>query len=222
MKHSYKDISEIILDPFEADARLNRTVVLDYMTGELPPTPWADIEILDWLPEDDKLPVEYCFADTPFGRVLVANTCKGVCYLGLVEGNPESDLLDFNKRFSHTSRIERQTFRQQQVFKFLDGERNEHISFHLRGTSFQTEIWRRLIRIPFGKVISYTTLGGNARSSRAAGAANGRNPIFWIVPCQRVVKTDGGFDRYFWGEDVKKRLLAWEFANCALANKCLP
>ena len=183
------------------------------MIDKLPETPWADIEILDWLPEDDELTVEYCFADTPLGRVLAANTSKGVCYLGRIENNPEEVLSDFNKRFRQTDRIEKQTSLQKHVLDFLAGKRDQHIVFHLRGTAYQTFIWRRLIRIPLGKVISYTTLGGDASHSRAAGTANGRNPIFWIVPCHRAVKTDGGFDRYFWGENVKKELLAWEFSN---------
>jgi len=183
------------------------------MIEELPETPWADIEILDWMPEDDKLVVEYSFANTPLGQVLAANTSKGICYLGRIENNPKKVLSDFNKRFRHTIRIEKQTPLQKQALDFLAGKRDEHIAFHLRGTAYQTEIWRRLIRIPFGKVISYATLCGISSHSRAAGTANGRNPIFWIVPCHRAVKSDGGFDRYFWGEDVKKELLTWEFSN---------
>ena len=194
-------------------SRLNKESILDHTIKELPATPWADIEILDWLPEDDKLPIEYSFSETFFGQVLAANTPKGVCYLGFIEGEPEDVLLDFNIRFKHAFRIENQTSQQKQVLNFLDGISHEHITFHLRGTPYQTEIWRRLIRIPFGKVISYATLGGSPQYARAAGTANGRNPIFWIVPCHRAVKTDGGFDRYFWGEDVKKRLLIWEFTN---------
>ncbi|NDV84029.1 methylated-DNA--[protein]-cysteine S-methyltransferase [Bacteroides sp. 51] len=194
-------------------SRLNKKNVLDHMIEELPAIPWADIEILDWLSGDDTLPIEYYFSVTSFGQVLAANTSKGICYLGLVQGKPEDVFSDFNKRFRHAVRIEKQTPLQQQVLHFLNGERNEYITFHLRGTPYQTEIWRRLIRIPYGKVISYATLGGSAQYSRAAGTANGRNPIFWIIPCHRAVKTDGSFDRYFWGEDVKKKLLAWEFAN---------
>ncbi|MCD8179577.1 MAG: MGMT family protein [Tannerellaceae bacterium] len=85
--------------------------------------------------------------------------------------------------------------------------------FHLKGTAYQTKIWRRLLRIPFGKVISYATLAGNREHARAAGTANGRNPVFWIIPCHRVVCSDGRFDSYAWGKEIKKRLLAWEFAN---------
>lgn len=195
---------------------MDKKEVLRHLIDKLPETPWVDIEILDWQPNDDKLPVEYSFADTSSGQVLVANTSKGICYLGLIEEGRTAEVLsDFNKRFRHTSCIEKETVLQKQALHFLDGRREEHLTFHLRGTPYQTEIWRRLTRIPSGKVISYSTLGGGAEHSRAAGTANGRNPIFRIIPCHRVVKTDGGFDRYFWGETVKKRLLAKEFAGNA-------
>ena len=212
-KYSFRDISTKITDPAGSREQLSRKAVLTRMIGELPEVPWADIEITGWLSEDDKLPVDYCFAGTPYGQVLVANTPKGVCYLGLAGGEGESLFSDFNRRFGHSLRTERQTSLQKQALDFLSGKRDGHIAFHLRGTPYQTEIWRRLIRIPYGKVVSYATLGGDVRNSRAAGTANGRNPVFWIIPCHRAVKSDGGFDRYFWGEEVKKRLLAWEFAN---------
>ena len=200
-------------------SQLSKKVVLDRMIEELPQDAWADIEILDWLAEDDKLPIEYSFATTLLARVLVADTPKGICYLGFVQGDDQEVLLDFNKRFRHAIRVDKQTPRQKQVLNFLDGVGHERILFHLRGTPYQTEIWRRLIRIPYGKVISYATLGGSAPYARAAGTANGRNPIFWIIPCHRAVKTDGGFDRYFWGEDVKKKMLEWEFTNDISQNK---
>lgn len=199
--------------PDEERCCLSEKDVLARMLWKLPETPWADIGILDWLPADDGLTVEYGFAGTPFGHVLAANTPKGICYLGLAESGPENALEDLQKRFGHTVLTETETPLQKQALDFLDGKRDVHIKLHLKGTPYQTGVWRRLIRIPYGKVISYATLGGGAQYSRAAGTANGRNPVFWIIPCHRAVRTTGGFDRYFWGEDVKKRLLAWEFDN---------
>lgn len=198
---------------------LSKPVVLSRMIEDLPQTPWANIEILGWEIPDDKLPIEYYFYKTSFGEVLVANTPKGVCYLGLIERSYEDVFTDFKKRFRYANLIKTKTSLQKQVTGFLNEKTDEILQFHLKGTSFQTEIWKKLIRIPYGKVISYATLGGNARCSRAAGTANGRNPIFWIIPCHRAVKATGEFDRYFWGEDVKKRLLAWEFANTTIQQE---
>lgn len=216
INHTYKNISEDIRHLGLKESYLNKQAVLKRMTEDLPPTPWANIGITDWLPEDDTLSVEYSFYSTSFGEVLAANTSKGICYLGFVNNKPEDVLADFRKRFRHTKTIETTTLLQQQVVGFLNGKGDDFIPFHLRGTPYQVEIWRKLIRIPYGKVVSYATLGDGARYSRAAGTANGRNPIFWIIPCHRAVKTTGAFDRYFWGEDVKEKLLAWEFANSSI------
>ncbi|MDL2290101.1 methylated-DNA--[protein]-cysteine S-methyltransferase [Paludibacteraceae bacterium OttesenSCG-928-F17] len=197
-------------------AGVNRKIVLDRMIDHLPQKPWADIEISDWTSGDDNLLIEYAFYDSSFGEVLVANTPKGICYLGLSEGQHEDVLTDFKKRFNYTQPIEKESSLQKQAVEFLNGKSEMYLCFHLKGTSYQTGIWRKLIRIPYGNVISYATLGGSAEYSRAAGTANGRNPVFWIIPCHRAVKTTGGFDRYFWGENIKKQLLAWEFANSSI------
>lgn len=211
--YSYKNISESIKKPEIENTYLNTKVVINQMINCLPKTSWANIELSDWLDIDDKLLINYHLYDSYFGEVLVANTSKGICYLGLLEKELNEVLSDLKKRFKHTKPIEAKTSLHEQAIKFLNGKIDEFLPLHLRGTPYQTDIWKKLIRIPYGKVISYETLGGGAQYSRAAGTANGRNPIFWIVPCQRVVKVTGKFDRYFWGEEVKKRLLAWEFAN---------
>lgn len=205
-----------IKNPSTQSSLLSKQSVFSRMIDDLPQSPWAHIEILNWSHDDIKLSVKYYFYSTSFGDILVANTPKGICYLGLVEGIPEDVLTDFRKRFKYTKPIESKTILQKQVLDFLENKKDIPLQFHLKGTPYQIEIWRKLIRIPYGKVISYATLGGSPQNSRAAGAANGRNPIFWIIPCHRAVKTNGGFDRYFWGKNIKKQLLAWEFTNSSI------
>ncbi len=213
INHSYKEISKEIQNPAKEDFSLDKQVILHRMIEDLPTSLWADIEILDWVPGDNILPVEYAFYESPFGEVLIANTPKGVCYLGVV--NDQSGYVpdDFNKRFGYAKPKEAKTPQQEIALDYLNGQMDESLQFHLKGTPYQIEVWRRLLRIPFGKVISYATLANNKEHSRATGTANGRNPIFYLVPCHRAVYTSGKFDRYSWGKDIKKRLLAWEFAN---------
>lgn len=193
--------------------RLSPEKVLSRMAGGLAETTWANITIFDWLPDDDKLPIEYGFAETPFGKMLMASTPKGICYIGPDRDGEMDVVQDFNKRFGHALRIERESTWQKQALDFMDGDTDGSVVLHLKGTPYQREIWRKLLRIPFGEVVSYATLGGGARYARASGTATGRNPVFWIVPCHRVVNTSGKFDRYFWGGDIKNNLLVWEFAN---------
>lgn len=205
----YKDISA----GHEKLSNLSKQTILGRMLPGLPDVRWADIGILEWLADDDKLPVEYSSHDTPFGEVLIASTPKGVCYLGVVNDESGYVYADFQKRFGYADPQPGESSFQRTALDYLNGKMDEHMALHLRGTPYQTGIWRRLLHIPSGKVITYATLAGHSAHARAAGAANGRNPVFYLVPCHRAVYSDGGSDRYSWGKDIKTRLLAWEFAN---------
>jgi AraC family transcriptional regulator of adaptative response/methylated-DNA-[protein]-cysteine methyltransferase len=192
---------------------VSRQAVLGRMRTRLPDVPWADITVCEWSTGDDALTVEYAFADSVLGKVLVANTPNGVCYLAPVGDEPEDVKRDFSERFSHSELVERSSVLQKQAVAFLDGKRDSVMHLHLRGTPFQTEIWRRIIRIPYGNVASYACLGGGNRYAQATGTAVGRNPVFVIVPCHRVVNSSGAHDHFFWGTELKRRLLGIEFGK---------
>jgi methylated-DNA-[protein]-cysteine S-methyltransferase len=84
------------------------------------------------------------------------------------------------------------------------------VEISFTGTSFQNNIWQELLKIPYGKTISYAALAkaaGNPKACRAAGSANGKNPIAIIIPCHRVIASDGTLGGYAYGLDVKKQLL---------------
>ncbi len=212
-KPAYNEISEEIPDWHEDSPCLSKQAVFGRMIEMLPDARGADAEVLAWLPGDDLLPVGYASYDCQFGEVLIANTPKGVCYLGVVNGSGSHVSEDFQKRFGYAGPRQTETPLQRAALDYLNGRMDAPLPLHLKGTPYQTEIWRRLLRIPFGKVVSYATLAGYPNHSRAAGVAIGRNPVFWIVPCHRAVYADGGSDRYAWGKDIKAKLLAWEFAH---------
>lgn len=101
-----------------------------------------------------------------------------------------------------------------QVAEFFAGRRRE-FDFALapEGTPFQKRVWAELVKIPFGETISYGELArrvGNPAASRAVGAANGQNPIALIVPCHRVIGSNGKLTGYGGGLPLKEKLLAWE------------
>lgn len=101
-----------------------------------------------------------------------------------------------------------------QLQEYFDGERND-FTFKLnpRGTDFQQRVWQELLNIPFGKTISYLELSkklGDVKAIRAVASANGRNPIWIVVPCHRVVGTDGSLTGYAGGLWRKKWLLEHE------------
>ena len=81
------------------------------------------------------------------------------------------------------------------------------------GTSFQNTVWHELLKIPYGKTVSYADLAkaaGNPKACRAAGSANGKNPIAIIIPCHRVIASNGGMGGYAYGLEAKKQLLDLE------------
>jgi methylated-DNA-[protein]-cysteine S-methyltransferase len=101
-----------------------------------------------------------------------------------------------------------------QIEEFFAGKR-QTFDFPLapKGTDFQKRVWAELVRIPFGETISYGELArrvGNPAASRAVGGANGSNPIAVIVPCHRVIGTNGKLTGYGGGIELKEKLLAWE------------
>jgi methylated-DNA-[protein]-cysteine S-methyltransferase len=105
-----------------------------------------------------------------------------------------------------------------QIEEFFAGTRRD-FDFPLapKGTEFQKRVWAELVRIPFGETISYGELArriGNPAASRAVGRANATNPIAVIVPCHRVIGTNGKLTGYAGGIDLKDKLLAWERATC--------
>jgi methylated-DNA-[protein]-cysteine S-methyltransferase len=102
----------------------------------------------------------------------------------------------------------------QQLNEYFAGERQEFdLPLKLAGTPFQQRVWQELVRIPFGKTITYAQLAqrvGKPTAFRAVGSANGRNPISIIVPCHRVIGADGTLTGYGGGVERKQWLLDWE------------
>ena len=101
-----------------------------------------------------------------------------------------------------------------QLREYFDGQRNEFtFKMNLQGTDFQQKVWQELLNIPFGKTVSYLDLSkklGDVKAIRAVASANGRNPLWIVVPCHRVIGTDGSLTGYAGGLWRKKWLLEHE------------
>ena len=101
-----------------------------------------------------------------------------------------------------------------QLQEYFDGKRTDFtFKLNLKGTDFQQKVWRELSKIPFGKTISYLDLAkklGDPKVIRAAASANGKNPIWIVIPCHRVIGTDGSLTGYAGGLWRKKWLLEHE------------
>ena len=90
------------------------------------------------------------------------------------------------------------------------------LSLWVSGSNFQIQVWRALLRLPFGSVVSYGELAdalGYPRAARAVGTAIGANPVGFLIPCHRVLRADGAIGDYHWGSDRKAALITWEAAR---------
>jgi methylated-DNA-[protein]-cysteine S-methyltransferase len=98
--------------------------------------------------------------------------------------------------------------------EYFAGKRKEFdVKTTFGGTQFQHKVWKELLQIPYGKTISYAQLAkaaGNPKACRAAGSANGKNPVAIIIPCHRVIASNGSLGGYAYGLEVKKLLLNLE------------
>lgn len=166
------------------------------------------------------LTIQYGFHDSPFGECLVAMTARGLCGLEFLwEGGAPSALESLRARWAAASFEAEQDATAAiagRVFQTASGD--PPIPVFLQGTNFQIRVWEALLRIPAGEVATYGQLAAEvcaARSARAVGAAVGRNPIAFVVPCHRVIRASGAFGEYHWGGERKRAILGWEAARRA-------
>ncbi|MGJ8681459.1 methylated-DNA--[protein]-cysteine S-methyltransferase [Paraglaciecola sp.] len=101
-----------------------------------------------------------------------------------------------------------------QLVEYFDAQRTSfNLAFDVQGTEFQQKVWGQLMQIPYGETSSYANIAkriNNPKAVRAVGTANGRNPIAIIVPCHRVIGSNGSLTGYAWGTQLKQQLLELE------------
>jgi AraC family transcriptional regulator, regulatory protein of adaptative response / methylated-DNA-[protein]-cysteine methyltransferase len=160
------------------------------------------------------LHIYYSFADNSFARMCLASTDQGLCSVSLVMGSDEQALEKLQKSFPGAVLKASVTSDHELFLKSL-GKEPVSLKFHLLGTPFQLDVWKALLNIPFGGTTTYGALAGEIgrpKAFRAVGSAVGDNPIFYAVPCHRVLPASGGVGNYYWGPEIKKALLDWEKA----------
>jgi AraC family transcriptional regulator, regulatory protein of adaptative response / methylated-DNA-[protein]-cysteine methyltransferase len=167
--------------------------------------------------EGEDLEIHYQEADTIFGPVMIASTPKGICHIAFTENSVEG-FRNLQARFPRAKLSKQKNDRQDAALKIFAGKRANlaDIKFHLKGTPFQLKVWEALLQIPFGAVESYQSIAERIESptaSRAVGAAIGQNPVAYLIPCHRVIKSTGLVGEYHWGSDRKTAILGWEAAQ---------
>ena len=153
----------------------------------------------------------YTTFNTRFCKVILAGDENGLAHLHLNtgEGSREFEIQEsweFKPDFFEDIKL--------QVLEYLDGKRKTfNVALNATGTEFQKKVWAKLCDIPYGALVSYKDIAkkmGNSKASRAVGAANGKNPIPLIIPCHRVVGSNGNLTGFAHGLNIKKKLIALE------------
>ena len=163
------------------------------------------------------LKINYCFAESPFGKLIVASTHKGVCHM-FFEEDEDKALNDLQIRFPNASFHQiTDTFQQAALFIFQkDWKQLDQIKLHLAGTSFQLKVWESLLKIPMGRLSTYGDIAQSIdkpKASRAVGTAIGNNPVAFLIPCHRVIQGSGNIGGYMWGPTKKTAIIGWEAAK---------
>ena len=165
------------------------------------------------------LDVAYASADSPFGKLLLASTPKGLVRIGLPNQNADELLEELSRRVSPRvleapARLDEA---RRELDLYFDGKLDRFelpLDWRL-SEGFRLRVLRAIARIPYGQTRNYTemaTSAGNERAVRAAGTACGRNPIPLVIPCHRVLRSGGGLGGYGGGLEMKRGLLELEGA----------
>lgn len=165
----------------------------------------------------ENLAINYSFAESPFGNMLVASTSKGICYLAFADDAP-SALETLKSRFPNATYKQMMDLIQQNaLFIFThDWTKLGEVKLHLKATSFQLKVWETLLKIPMGKLTSYGNIARQIqlpKASRAVGTAIGDNPVAFLIPCHRIIQSTGVIGGYHWGNTRKTAIIGWEAAQ---------
>ena len=163
--------------------------------------------------------IRYAVAESPLGRLLVATTTRGLCAVLFADSDAEA-AAELRERFPQAV-LRRDDSGLGEAVSFVLSRLRESptaasLPFHVRATAFQQRVWQALLAIPRGQTRTYAEIAaevGSPHAVRAVGTACGANLLAVVVPCHRIVGSDGNLHGYRWGLERKKRLLAMERAE---------
>jgi AraC family transcriptional regulator of adaptative response/methylated-DNA-[protein]-cysteine methyltransferase len=175
----------------------------------------------EWKTGGVGLEIRYGFHDSLFGRALVMITDRGLCGLAFADdeaAEPEA-LRDMTDRWPGARYVQDVEATRPYAIRIFDPTRwnpSEPLRVVMIGTDFQIRVWEQLLEIPIGRLCTYSDLAnriGAPKASRAVGAAVGRNPVSFVVPCHRAIGKSGALTGYHWGLTRKRAMLGWEAAK---------
>ncbi|MDP2620161.1 MAG: bifunctional helix-turn-helix domain-containing protein/methylated-DNA--[protein]-cysteine S-methyltransferase [Hyphomicrobiales bacterium] len=164
------------------------------------------------------LKIVYGFHPSPFGEALVMASPRGLAGLAFADSPDDRAgvLADMMRRWPKANYVEDPARTSKLAGRIFDAtlwNAGEPLRVVLIGTDFEVRVWRTLLRIPLGRVTTYGDIAahlGRPKAARAVGAAVGRNPVSFVVPCHRVLGKSGALTGYHWGLTRKRAIIGWE------------
>jgi AraC family transcriptional regulator of adaptative response/methylated-DNA-[protein]-cysteine methyltransferase len=171
----------------------------------------------EWKLRGGGLTIRYGFHPCPFGVALVMVTDRGLAGLAFNDaGDEKASFEDMASRWPNAQFVEDSAATAGYAARIFDAREwrsEEPLRVVLIGSDFQIRVWESLLKIPMGKAVTYSDIAcdiGQPTASRAVGAAVGRNPISFVVPCHRALGKSGALTGYHWGLTRKRAMLGWE------------
>jgi len=169
------------------------------------------------------LALTWGYASSPFGDVLIAVSPRGLMHLRFADDVAAAEA-DLRAEWPHADFTRDDGVAHAwaaRVFAARPTDPHAPLRAYVRGTAFQVKVWRALLDIPPGALMSYGALAariGAPQAARAVGTAVGRNPLAWLIPCHRVIRETGIVGDYRWGTARKRAMIAWESARSSGAR----
>jgi AraC family transcriptional regulator of adaptative response/methylated-DNA-[protein]-cysteine methyltransferase len=171
----------------------------------------------DFKARGEGLTIRYAFHPSPFGEALVMMTERGLAGLAFADpGERAAALADMKARWPRAAYVEdgkATAATAKRVFDPGAWRPDRPLKVVMIGTDFEIRVWETLLKLPLGKATTYSDIAahiGKPSAARAVGAAVGKNPISFVVPCHRVLGKSGGLCGYHWGLTRKRAILGWE------------
>jgi AraC family transcriptional regulator, regulatory protein of adaptative response / methylated-DNA-[protein]-cysteine methyltransferase len=190
----------------------------------------------EWKTGGEGLTLRYGYAPSPFGEALAVMTDRGLAGLGWVDeksapgkaadtgkpgGGREGAIADMTRRWPSARFVLDQAAAEStvaRIFQPSEWRHNQPLNVVMLGSDFEVRVWQALLKIPMGRATTYGDVAchiGKPKAARAVGAAVGRNPISFVVPCHRVLGKTGALTGYHWGLTRKQAILGWEAGQVA-------
>lgn len=165
--------------------------------------------------EAKNLIIRYGWFSSPFGSCLAGKTDRGICWLSFHDKPNRDGIEQLQSEWKGASLVESDDAIKNEMNQVFEKEHDVSTEFmvHLKGTNLQIRVWEALLKIPQGKLVSYSYLAKVVErpdAVRAVASAVGRNPVSYLVPCHRVIRQSGGLGGYRWGLTRKTAILARE------------